>query len=133
MIKAKELGKLAKAYKERAPKPLCKARKGDMALVEFTSVITTKDFKTTCRAYYKFCVAAHCDRSGRVLQVYQKDDDALYPVTGECFIVPAEKCNGLNVVHFLGNEYFNTPDKALVAIKALIATHAAVNENKEII
>lgn len=122
MITGKQLGKIAAHMR----KPIIKARKGDIALVCFTSVITTKDFKTACRDYYQFCTVAHCDRSGRVIQVQRKGSNALYPVTSECFMVPAEKCGGLNLVHYLGNEQFNTPQDAITATKALFVVHGAV-------
>jgi hypothetical protein len=122
MITGKQLGKIA-AHMEKAKKPIIKGYKGDTCLVCFTSVITTKDFKTTCRDYYQFCIVAHCDRAGRVMQVQRKGSDALYPVTSECFMVSAEKCGGLNLVNFLGNEQFKTPQDAITATKALFAVH----------
>ncbi len=119
MITGKELGKIA----QKMRKPEIKARKGDICLTVFTSCHTTKDYKTTRKDYYKFCTVAHCDRAGRVIQVHRKNDNALYPAGNEIYMVPAEKCGGLNLVHYLGDIPFNTVREAIDATKALFAIH----------
>ncbi len=119
MVTGKQLGKIAAHMR----KPIIKARKGDICLSVFTRVSTNKEYETTCRDYYCFCIVAHCDRAGRVIQVQKKGNDPLYPAGNEVFMVPEDKCHGLNLVHYLGAEEFNTPHAAIAACEALFAAH----------
>lgn len=48
---------------------MIKAKKGDIVVIETTTSITAKDFKTSKYTYYKIAKCAKADRQGRVTQI----------------------------------------------------------------